>query len=127
MRWPVSEPSSTNNVLARHCPAPMGVGAVVAIVAENKIIVGGDLLAGVSIFGWFHGVRLNQRGVIDEHRAVLDFYGVSWHRDNSFDKVGVGIAWGMKNDYLSALRGMEKISGFADHNVLAGSDTGQHG
>ena len=105
----------------------MGVGTVVAIVAENKIIVGGDFLAGVSVLGWFHGVRLDQWSVVDEHRAVSDFYGVSRHRDNSFDKVGVGIAWGMKNDYLSALRGMEKISGFADHNVLAGSDVGQHG
>ena len=127
MWWPVGDPAFANDVVAGHCPALMRVGAVVAIVAENKVIASHDFLMGIRILRRFPDIGLCQGGVVDEHRAVLDFYGVAGHGDDSLDKVGVGVMWGTKNNYLAALRGMKEIGGFADHNVFAGSDGGQHG
>ena len=127
MWWPVGDPAFANDVVAGHCPALMRVGAVVAIVAENKVVASHDFLVGIRVIRWFPGIGLCQGGVVDEHRAVLDFYGVAGHGDDSLDKVGVGVLRGMKDDYLSALRGMKEMGGFADHNVFAGSDAGQHG
>jgi len=59
MRRPVGDPAFANDVVAGHCPSLMRVGAVVAVVAENKVVVGEDLLVGVGVPGWFRNVGLD--------------------------------------------------------------------
>jgi len=56
---PISDPSFANDILAGHRPALVRVGAVVAIVAENKVMVGGDFLPRISVSGWVQNVRLD--------------------------------------------------------------------
>ncbi len=104
----------------------MGIVAVVAVVAEDKVFSLRDLLALHSIRGGGFNVRFVYGLVIDVDHALFYLDCVAGQGDDALDEVGLSSTWWLENNHLAHLGLAEAVDGFVDQQPLPVLEAGFH-
>jgi len=109
----------------------MGIGAVVAVVTEDEVLVLRYCLRTIGIVGILVDIGLIKRESIvvhigDINRSILYLHHLSRERDNSFNKRAALVLGGVKYNHIAPLWFTEPVGRFYDQYSFIGMKVGLH-
>jgi len=100
--------------------------AIVAIVAQNEVVVVPDFYLTEVVVGRFIEVRLIKRNTINIYRLIFYLYRVARQSNDALYIIGILVVGGVKHNYLAPLGFAETIDDFANQQPLPWFEIGLH-
>src|SRR5579875_217291 len=129
---PVDESCFADDIGARHKTPGARIIADRAVIAQHKIVVGRhndivDLFVGVWIaLVLRRNIGFVERYAIDDHCSALNRDDITWNSDDALNIILAGVWGGDEDNHVAALRSVEKIGQFVDHDMLGIMQAGFH-
>jgi len=100
--------------------------AIVAVVAQNEVVVVPDFYLTEVVVGRLIEVRLIQSNTIDIHRLAFYLYCVAGQSNDALYIIGIPVIGGAEHDHLAPLGFAETIDDFANQQPLPWFEIGLH-